>query len=320
MSFNGFSSQPRKQNVQTQTSPYDLRAIDDVIATMGVEGLGIYRMSFHPEFDGGTSFSNLVAFTQYYLDNCPHDLILDYYHMRPNAMSEANWVQSVERGVWLANYFDAYSDRLWLEPLNEQKFVSSFNAKIQGFIDRLRGPGYSHRVVANVFWEPHITSQAVIDDPLDRFWGGQHIYFTQGGARVWSLEQAKDLMQDALDRGIKVFNTEIGADSFGQQYFTEQNVGEVSEFMEWCSSHDIGNAVWVLDGVYDYPRYKKLGLVFPGGGPVAPPVEPPVEPPVVPPVVPPVAPIEYSDAYNMLSHSVFFMAGLALLKEEMDKN
>lgn len=260
----GLSSYPRKQDYAG--SPYHTDAIDEVISVMNDENLTAWRMTFKNDF------ADWEQFIQYYLDNCPYELIVDYYHLAPNQMTEAQWTESMSKGLEIANAFSDYADRIWLEPLNEQKFVSTFVDKAQAFVDLIRGAGHRHRIVMNVFWEPYITALASVIDPLNRFYTGQHIYFySNGTTQNWHVgggdsRDATKLMQDALDAGLKLVNTEIGADSAGQAYFTSEMVGVVNEFMAWCQERGIGNHVWTLYGDHDYPKYEELGLEFPTGG------------------------------------------------------
>ena len=256
----GLSSIPRKQDMG---SIYTTASIDDVIAVMDAENLTIWRMSFP------YSFQSWESFIQYYLDNCPYDVIVDYYHTTGKVLSDTEWAQSMARGLEIMEKFKLYSDRMWLEPQNEQlqgTLPDKVILRSQEFVTAARSAGYSNRIVSNVFWRTPLKDMAVINDPLNQFYSGQHIYFFDGGVTAVTMASAKKIMQDALDAGVKILNTEIGADTDGQQFFTELGVGMVSEFMRWGTSEDIGNAVWTMYGAYDYPKYKQLGLTFPTGG------------------------------------------------------
>ena len=256
----GISSIPRKQE---QGSIYSTESIDDVITVMDVEDLTVWRMTFPYSFQGWESF------IQYYLDNCDYEVIIDYYHTTGRVLSDAEWQQSMARGLEIMEKFKSYADRIWLEPQNEQlsgSLPDKVIVRSQEFVTAARNAGYTNRIVSNVFWRTPLKDMAAVVDPLDKFYSGQHIYFFEAGAPAVTMTSAKKMMQDALDVGVKIVNTEIGADTTGQQRFTEEGVAMVTEFMQWCADRKIGNTVWTMYGDYDYEKYKSLGLEFPEGG------------------------------------------------------
>ena len=251
--YSGISSIPRQQG---RTSPYALSSIDEVISVMNAEHLNIWRMSFEP------TFNEWRTFIQYYFDHCSYDLIVEpnhYYYQ--TLMSDSQWASGTSRCLEILEYFSDYQDRLWIEPQNEQ--LTDITYETQQFVNAVRGAGYTNNVVSNVFWRPtSITvafqKMAQINDPLDKFWTGQHFYFDQ-----ISLSSAMNYMQDGLDLGLKMINTEIGADARETNYFDQSEVDDLNDFMQWCADRGVGNTVWLMYGDYDYPTYQNFDLEFP---------------------------------------------------------
>ena len=259
----GLTSIPRQQG---PSSPYALSSIDEVIAVLDQEHSNIWRMSFPPDFN------NWQQFIQYYLDHCAYDVIVDYYHHTNfHNMNSAEWEDSTNRGLQILQYFSDYQDRIWIEPQNEQT-ASNLVSETQQFVTAVRNAGFTNNIVSDAFWQD-IADMAAITDPLDKFWTGQHIYFYSGGTENWHLgggsasdpytRDAYSRMQRGLNYGLKLINTEIGDDGWGQNYFSTHGVSLVNQFMEWCAQRGIGNTVWTLYGDYDYPVYQSLGLDFP---------------------------------------------------------
>ena len=269
MTYNGLSSIPRLQ--ATGHSPWDSEnpsfptlspGIDEVILRMNEEQrLPIWRMSYAPSDPPGTDY----RYIQYYLDHCPYDLIVDYFHMY--TMTEQMWLDSRDQALAICAHFQDYprfQSRVWLEPQNES-LTADLDTKTNEFVAAIRNQGYSNNIVSNVFWRTPIENMANVHDSLNRFWTGHHIYFySAGSTQNWTLASAKAKMQLGLNAGLKMVNTEIGADTDGQVFFDDKDgVQLVNEFMAWCSPLNIGNNVWTMYGDYDYPVYKSLGLTFP---------------------------------------------------------
>ena len=265
----GVSSIPRQQG---RTSPYALSSIDEVIAVMNAEGLNIWRMSFEP------NFSNWQVFIQYYLDNCPYDLIVDPNHYYDQTlMSDSQWASGTSRCLEILEYFSDYQDRLWIEPQNEQ--LTSVFDHTQEFVNTVRAAGYTNNIVSNAFWRDTMAEMSYIYDPLDKFWSGQHFYWSET-----TVANAKNMMQQALDYGLKVVNTEVGADAREIDYFDQWEVAALSEFMQWCADRGIGNTVWLMYGDYNYPYYQSYDLTFPYVAAVPTPTPTPTSTPTPTPV------------------------------------
>jgi hypothetical protein len=240
----GVSAYPR-----TLSGRYSIAIIDDIIAYMDAEDLTIYRMSIWHSVDP-------EPWVQYYLDHCDYDLIV-CRHMYPmDALSAAEWTEVQTWTLELLDSFSAYQDRLWVEPINERT-NSDLATPLQTLVTAVRDAGYTARIIANK-WDQSWASMASIHDPLDRFWTGYHFYFTNG---AWT--SAESQMQTALNLGLKLLNTEVGADYHERDYFDPSEVERLNAFLAWCADRGIGNTVWMCYGLQNLPRYEELGLQYP---------------------------------------------------------
>jgi hypothetical protein len=240
----GVSAYPR-----TSSGRYSTAIIDDIIAYMDAEDLTIYRMSIWYSVDP-------VPWVQYYLEHCPYDVIV-CRHMYPmDALSNAEWQDVQDWTLNVLAHFTAYQDRLWVEPINERT-NSDLATPLQTIVTAIRDAGYTARIIANK-WDQSWQSMASIHDPLDRFWTGYHFYFTNG---AWT--SAEQQMQTALNLGLKLLNTEVGADYNERDYFDQSEVTRLNAFLAWCAEREIGNTVWMCYGLQNLPRYQELGLQYP---------------------------------------------------------
>jgi hypothetical protein len=243
--FFGFSSYPR-----TQSGSYSYSVIDDIIQEMDANNLNIYRMGFAPSV-------NPNPYVQYYLDNCDYDLIVDIWHIYPpGTMSDSQWRDLEADVLAFCRDFAAYQDRIWIEPVNERE-DRDLADHIQPIVSAIRNAGYTYTIVANKFGQSW-RDMASIDDPLDKFWTGYHYYFD-----YWRVADAKADMTTALNLGLKLINTEVGADADEYREFSQYEVDELNEFLVWCAQRDIWNAVWMRYGLGNLQTYKNYGLVNP---------------------------------------------------------
>lgn len=244
----GWSAYPR-----TLSGTYSTQVIDQIIQTMDDNGLNIYRMAFNDFRDIDTV---VIPHVQYFIDHCDYDIIIDFYHQYPmGELSSAELNEVISRGLAIAEHFNN-NPRIILEPINERT-NNDLPSQIQTFIDEIRDAGYTYRIIVNK-WEQSWNSFAQVDDPLDEFYTGYHYYFTNG---AWS--SAESQMQQALNLGLKIINTEIGADYNEASQFQNSEVARVNEFTEWCAQRDIGNTVWMLYGEQNLPTYISMGLENP---------------------------------------------------------
>ena len=127
---------------------------------------------------------------------------------------------------------------------------------MQGLLDDIRDAGYTNMIVCNK-WNTGWSSSKLID-PLDNTYMGYHFYFNS-----WSVSGATSSMQEALNAGIKLINTEIGADFNEYSQFSSSEVQELNDFMAWCAQREIGNTVWMNENLNNWESYQDLGIDFP---------------------------------------------------------
>ena len=163
------------------------------------------------------------------------------------AVVESSIFEVLER--WPSN------QRVAVELINE--YVSDdFYPRMQGLVDKIRAAGYSNPVVVNKWNQPWTK----IDDPLDNTYQGYHFYFNS-----WSLNGAMRQINTALSRGIKIINTEVGADYNEYRQFDSSEVQELSSFLSQCEELGVGNTVWLNENLNNWPRYESLSLTLPTG-------------------------------------------------------
>ena len=236
--------------------PTSKAQIDNIIATMKANGLNTYRMSANPAWSGGPHPYN-KELVQYFLDNSDYTLIIDRNHLYPPTEASAtsarnNW-NTVRNSI--LEILKAYpnNQRVVVELINE--YVSNdFYPRMQALVDEIRQAGYTNPLLVNKWNQPW----TVINDPLDNTYQGYHFYFNS-----WSPSGALSQMQTAQSKGIKLINTEVGADYNEYSQYTTSTVNELNQFLAECASRGIGNMVWMNENLDNMPTYKQLGLKFP---------------------------------------------------------
>jgi hypothetical protein len=236
--------------------PTSTSQLDNIINMMQANGLNTYRMSANPTWSSGPHpyRQDLV---QYFLDHTSYTLIVDRNHLYPPTEASAtsarnNW-DSVRNSIF--EVLEAYpnNQRVFVELINE--YISSdFYPRMQSLVDEIRAAGYTNPLIVNK-WNQAWTA---INDPLDNTYQGYHFYFNS-----WSPSGALSQMQTAQSKGIKLINTEVGADFNEYSSFTSATVGELNEFLSQTASMGIGNTVWMNENLNNMPRYQTLGLTFP---------------------------------------------------------
>ncbi len=253
----GPSSYPR-----TLAGAYSTAIIDDIIDYMDTHGLNIYRMSIY--YTVSDSVRNSMI--QYFLENCSYDLIVCRHVYDPGgSLTSSDWAEIQNWIIEVAGTFSAYADRLYIEPVNECG-DSNLGTRTQTLVTTFRNAGYTNPIVVNK-WEQNWSSMA-ITDPLDKFYSGMHFYFN-----TWSVSNAQTQMGYAQAAGLKVINTEIGADSNEEGSFSASEVQEVNDFLGWCSDTEhrtISNCVWMRYGLQNADTYDTLGLDWPSIAPESP--------------------------------------------------
>lgn len=244
--FNGLSGYP------TSTSQ-----IDQIIKVMDDNNLNVYRMSFSPEWNSYSRHAYHASYVQYFLDHCDFTLIVDRNHIYPpteDGAQEArnNW-NIVENSIFEVLRAWPNNPRVGVDLINE--YVSSdFYSRMQDLVNDIRSAGYTNPIVVNKWSQ----SWRVINDPMDNTYQGYHFYFNS-----WSVSGAVSQMENALSKGIKIINTEVGADFNGYRDFDSSEVRELNDFIQWCTDRGISNAVWVNENLMNWPRYEELGIDFP---------------------------------------------------------
>lgn len=246
--FFGCSSYPK-----TSSGAYSTGTIDSVISTMNTNDFNIYRMSIYYTQDD-TTRDEMV---RYFLEHCSYNLIVCRHVYNPGgSYSSSDWVNVKAWTLDLLATFSNYQNRLWVEPINEAG-NGDLSTQIQTIVTATRSAGYTANLVFNK-WKQSWSSLASVNDPLDKTYFGYHFYFNS-----WSLSSAKSQMQSAMSLGLKIINTEIGADFNEASQFDQSEVVEVNDFSTWCKSNGISNTVWMRYGLENFSKYKSLGLVNP---------------------------------------------------------
>ncbi len=238
--------------------PTSTGQLDTIISTMQANGLNTYRMSANPVWSGGPHPYH-EDFVQYFLDHTPSTwvIIVDRNHLYPPneesaATARNNW-DAARNSIF--DVLEAYpnNQRVFVELINE--YVSSdFYSRMQSLVTEIRSAGYTNPLIVNK-WNQAWT---VINDPLDNTYQGYHYYFNS-----WSPSGAISQLRTAQSKGIKLLNTETGADFNDNSAFTTSTVAELNQFLSQCASMGIGNTVWMYENLNNLPRYQQLNLDFP---------------------------------------------------------
>jgi hypothetical protein len=247
-SYFGLSGYPR-----TLGGTYSTNIIDDIITEMNQNNLNIYRMSIWYTVNDSTR----DEMAQYFLENCGYDLIVCYHDYPAGAMP--SWATAQAWTLDLLDTFSDYQDRLWVEFENERTDADLANQS-QTIVTAVRNAGYTAKLIANK-WNQSWSSMAGVTDPLDKFYTGYHYYFNS-----WSVSGATSDMSQAMSAGIpgiRLINTEIGADSNEKGSFSSGEVAEVNQFMAWGADRGIGNMVWMNRGLDNWITYEGMNLTFP---------------------------------------------------------
>ena len=247
---------PNKVFLGLSGYPTSTGQLDNIISTMKANGLNTYRMSANPQWSGGPHPYH-ADFVQYLLDHSDFTIIVDRNHLYPpteNSASSArsNW-NTAKNSIFEVLEKYPNNPRVMVELINE--YVSSdFYPRMQGIVDEIRDAGYTNSIVVNKWNQPWTK----INDPLDATLQGYHFYFNS-----WSPSGALSQMQIAQSKGIKLINTEVGADFNEHNSFTSSTVSELNDFLRQTTLMGIGNTVWMNENLNNMPRYQQLNLNFP---------------------------------------------------------
>ena len=236
--------------------PTSTSQVQNIINTMNTNGLNIYRMSFNPTWSSGPHPYH-PEYIQYFLDHSNYVIIVDRNHLYPPQESTAqdarnNW-NTARNSILQVLQTWPNNQRVAVELINE--YVSNdFYSLMQQLVNDIRNAGYTNPIVVNKWNQPW----TVINDPLDNTYQGYHFYFNS-----WSVSGAMSQMNTALSKGIKIINTEVGADYNEYNSFTTATVNELNDFMAQCANLGIGNTVWMNENLNNWNRYQDLGIDFP---------------------------------------------------------
>ena len=239
--------------------PTSTSQLQTIINTMKANGMNTYRMVFTPQWFGGSQ-SNVYTYVNYYLTNTPSDwyIVVDRNHLYPPTEYSA----SLARSNWStvrSNIFNTLSTwknnpRVVVELINE--YVSSdFYSRMQTLVNDVRSAGYTNKLVFNRWWT---ISWKVVSDPIGQTYQGFHAYFD-----CCTLSNVESSMKTAQSMGIKLLNTEVGADCREAEYYSYTQVQTLNSFLSWSYSQDIGNLIWVNGDLWNWQTYKNLGLTLP---------------------------------------------------------
>jgi hypothetical protein len=237
--------------------PTSTTQIQNVINMMDANGLNIYRMSFSPEWYTSKTRPYNSSYVQYFLDHSNYMIVVDRNHLYPPTESSAsaarsNW-STVESSIFQVLQTWPNNPRIAVELINEYT-SSDFYTRMQQLVNDIRAAGFTNPIVVNKRAQPW----AVLNDPLNNTYQGYHFYFD-----FWSVSGAISQMKIALHMGIKILNTEAGADSRESSYFTVDTVNELNSFLNQSRSLGVASCVWMNDNLNNWPTYQTLGLIFP---------------------------------------------------------
>jgi hypothetical protein len=240
--------------------PTSASQVQNIINVMNSNRLNTYRMCFNPEWFSGKLHPYNPNYIQYFLNHCNYSIIVDRNHLWIGGSSgkegsaveaRANW-STVRDSVFQVLRTWPNNQRVMVELINE--YVSAdFYTRMQSLVNEIRSAGYTNPIVANKWDQPW----TMINDPLNNTYQGYHYYFNS-----WSPSGAISNIKTALSKGIKLINTEIGADYRESSYFTSSTVAELSSYLSQCSSLGVGNTVWMNENLGNWPRYEELNLTF----------------------------------------------------------
>ncbi|MCJ7760680.1 hypothetical protein MUP59_06005, partial [Candidatus Bathyarchaeota archaeon] len=221
--------------------PTSITQFQKIIDVMKAFGMNTYRIVFTPQWKGGSQ-SNVYTYVNYYLTHTPSNwyIIVDRNHLHPateyeSSLARKNW-STVRSNIF--NTLSAWKNnpRVIVEFINE--YVSSdFYSRMQTLVNDIRNAGYTNKVVFNRWWT---IPWKVVSDPVGQTYQGFHAYFDCCG--VSGVESS---MKTAQSMGIKLLNTEIGADCKEYKYFSSSEVQTLNSFLLWSYNRGVGNLIWV---------------------------------------------------------------------------
>jgi hypothetical protein len=240
--------------------PTSTTQVQNIINAMTTNSLTIYRMSFNPTWISGPDPYH-PEYIQYFLDHTPSNwiIIIDINHIFPPTETGASTfrdnLDAARNSILQVAAAWPNNPRVWIELANEYT-STDFHDIFQGLIDDVREAGYTNTLVIdkwNTGW-----SSAIFSDPYDSVYVGMHFYFN-----TWSVSGAIYQMNIAQKLGLKIVNTEVGADYNEANSFTTSTVDELNSFLEQCAELGVSNTVWMNENLNNWQTYQQLGIIFP---------------------------------------------------------
>ncbi len=235
-----------------------IEELQKTIDLMNAQHLNVYRVSSKPSYvvpEGQFQGYN-TDYIDYLLANSSFLIIVDCNHLYPPGRSGSqnasdHWGE-IEARIFQVLSGYANNSRVAVELINEYT-LDDYQTKMQALIDDIRSGGYTNTIVTNK-WE---TTWIKLVDPLDNTYQGMHFYFN-----TWSPEDAIDSMERALGAGIKIINTEVGADYREYGNFTQETVDELELFLNQSRALGVNNCVWLNNDTQNWPTYVTYDLTL----------------------------------------------------------
>lgn len=170
----------------------------------------------------------------------------------------SRWIQNHWEQIinWTIKIAQMYPDnnRILAEVINEYSLTDIWT-RSQDALNKIRKVS-DISLIFNKWAQPWTK----LNDPLDKDYYSYHYYFNDP---YWSPSKAEEDMQIALKLGLKIINTEIGANTKGGQSITAAQIAEVNQVLEWCNPKGIGNLLWNTTDDVDFAIMETLGLKLP---------------------------------------------------------
>jgi len=253
--YNGFSNYP---------SPLTTSAVQDIIDLMVKHNLNVYRMSCRPSWTEG-SHPYRPELVRYFLDHAPSNMIIivDANHIlwsSNGAMTREalnRWDSHVKPRLKQVIEDFPNEPRVFVELFNELMVnFEPFYSRAQDLINYVESLNLAYYpvLVVNKLYTSGLNWKTLSYSKND-IYQGYHAYMT-----AESLQSLTNSMQNAVNMGIKIINTEIGADSGGNP--TQQSVNNLQQFCDNCAQMNVGNCIWLSWGTEWYYDLLNYGYDF----------------------------------------------------------
>lgn len=253
--YYGFSNYP---------DPLTTAAVQDIIDLMVQHNLNVYRISCRPSYSEG-SHPYRPELIRYFLDHAPQHMVIivDANHLLYGSSytqeAIALWDSHIKPRLLQVIQDFPNEPRVFVELFNELYVgESEFYSRAQDLVDYVEGLTLSYYPVL-VVNKLHTSGLGwrTLNYSKNDIYQGYHGYFT---ASEIDLQNFTASMQNAVNMGIKIINTEMGADSGGD--FSQSSVDELQQFYKNSKDMGIGNCAWLSWGTGWYENYLSYGFDF----------------------------------------------------------